>query len=106
MNLKDFVVDDIINVTSYLDRNNDLIYILNFINKQVKSCISESTILELKLLNGDYYNENILKVNIYLTSIEDIEKVEVIKSKLFNIFNSESIDKIYISPEFEEKIKV
>lgn len=81
------------------NKSNFLVNLLFFISKEIKSKVKNVN-LELKLIDGDLFNENLLGVFVFFEDFEDSLILNQINDLLYQKFDCEDIDKIYLAPEF------
>lgn len=91
------VINSFLSDTKYY--TNTLISLLCDISNKIRSLISDVQ-LGLKVIDGDYYHDNLLGIFVKLSDFEDSYKIDEFKNSLYNQYESYDLDMIHLSLEF------
>lgn len=80
--------------------NNEFINLLLTISNEIKSKISDSVNLELKLTKGDFFHKNLLEICVHFDKLEDSFLLDDIINRLYDKFSYALLDSISWFMEF------
>lgn len=69
------------------------------LSNKIKDLIPEVK-LTLKLIEGDYFHENLLGIYVKVPSLEDSYKLDKLQESLYDHYNDWDLDMIHLSLEF------
>lgn len=80
--------------------NNEIMNLLHFIHEKINSEFIGKFNIKLKLVDGDYFHDNLLGIFVSSSNFEDSIKLDNLSDSLYQYFEKDEVDKIILLMEF------